>query len=313
MNLTLLYRGPLSSCNYACPYCPFAKHTETDAEHAADAVALERFVRWCEEQTGSHTLSLFFTPWGEALVRQRYQKAIIRLTNLGHVQKVAIQTNLSCRLDWTEACDRNKLGLWATFHPGEVVRETFVRKCQEASDRGVRYSVGVVGMREHQAEIAALRRELPPDIYLWVNAYKRVTGYYSPDDVAFLTAIDPLFPLNNIRHPSEGRACLTGESVFSVDGDGTMRRCHFVKSPIGNLYSPGWEAALRPRPCPNETCGCHIGYIHMPDLGLYPAFGEGLLERRLAVSPGISLPMAQVSASGAYADGSLNPAIQAAA
>ena len=25
MNLSILYRGPLSSCNYACGYCPFAK------------------------------------------------------------------------------------------------------------------------------------------------------------------------------------------------------------------------------------------------------------------------------------------------
>lgn len=294
MNLTILYRGPLSSCNYACPYCPFAKHTETDAEHAADADALERFLNWVEVQNGSHTLSLFFTPWGEALVRRRYQKAIIRLTNLPHVQKVAIQTNLSCRLDWTQECDRDKLGLWATFHPGEVARATFAEKCREATNRGVRYSVGVVGMKEHQDEIAALRQELPHDIYLWVNAYKRVVDYYSDNDVAFLTAIDPLFPLNNVRHPSLGRACLTGETVFSVDGDGTMRRCHFVKAPIGNLYTLDWQTALHPRPCTNETCGCHIGYVHMPDLGLYEAFGDGLLERRRT-----PLPMAHVSARGA--------------
>ena len=29
MNLSILYRGPLSSCNYGCEYCPFAKHRET--------------------------------------------------------------------------------------------------------------------------------------------------------------------------------------------------------------------------------------------------------------------------------------------
>ncbi|MBC8139631.1 MAG: radical SAM protein [Fibrella sp.] len=297
MNLTILYRGPLSSCNYACPYCPFAKHAETDAEHAADADALERFLDWVDVQNGTHTLSIFFTPWGEALVRRRYQKALIRLTNLAHVRKVAIQTNLSCRLDWTLECDRDKLGLWATFHPGEVDHAAFLAKCHEASRCGVRYSVGVVGMKEHQGEVAALRQKLPPEVYLWVNAYKRVADYYSPNDIQFLTAIDPLFPLNNVRHPSEGRACLTGETVFSVDGDGTMRRCHFVKSPIGNLYTPGWEAALRPRSCPNDTCGCHIGYIHMPELGLYPVFGDGLLERRR--TPEMLLPMAQVSASGA--------------
>ena len=25
----ILYRGPLSSCNYGCEYCPFAKHAES--------------------------------------------------------------------------------------------------------------------------------------------------------------------------------------------------------------------------------------------------------------------------------------------
>ena len=280
MNLTILYRGPLSSCNYACPYCPFAKHTETDDQHSADADALNRFVAWIAAQEGKHTLSVFFTPWGEALTRRRYQKAFIALTNLPHVQKVAIQTNLSCRLDWAEECDKGKIGLWATYHPGEVSPEAFLEKCQELTQRGVPYSVGVVGMKEHFDAIVALRRELPPTVYLWVNAYKRLENYYAENESSFLTALDPLFPLNNIRHPSLGRTCRTGETVFSVDGSGVMRRCHFVKIPIGNIFDSDWEAALRPRPCPNETCGCHIGYIHMPDLNLYPLFGDGLLERR---------------------------------
>jgi MoaA/NifB/PqqE/SkfB family radical SAM enzyme len=279
-NLSILYRGPLSSCNYGCDYCPFAKHTETDAEHAADAEALERFAAWVEAQAnGPHRISVFFTPWGEALVRRRYQKVIARLTNLPHVDKVAIQTNLSCRLDWTDDCDKAKLGIWATYHPTQVTRERFLARCQEADRRGVRYSVGVVGMKEHQEEIAGLREQLPDSVYLWVNAYKRVEGYYSNEELDFLTAIDPLFPINNTRHPSQGRSCHTGETVFSVDGDGLMRRCHFVRTPIGNIYASDWETALRPRVCENETCGCHIGYVHLPHLGLDTTFGDGLLER----------------------------------
>jgi sulfatase maturation enzyme AslB (radical SAM superfamily) len=61
MNLSLLYRGPLSSCNYGCEYCPFAKHAETDAEHHQDAPALERFLGWVEAQHEKR-ISVFFTP-----------------------------------------------------------------------------------------------------------------------------------------------------------------------------------------------------------------------------------------------------------
>jgi MoaA/NifB/PqqE/SkfB family radical SAM enzyme len=278
MKVSILYRGPLSSCNYGCAYCPFAKHTATDDEHAADRQALERFVHWVGER-GAECLSVFFTPWGEALIRKRYQQALIRLTGMPHVAKAGIQTNLSCRLEWVEACDKRRLALWTTFHPTEFARARFVARCHELDRRGVRFSVGVVGLKEHAAEIEALRRELPPHVYLWINAYERVPAYYGEDEVQQLTAIDPLLPINNQRHPSLGRCCRCGHSVISVDGDGTIRRCHFIREPIGNLYEPGWEQTLQERPCTNATCGCHIGYVHMDDLGLYDVFGDGVLER----------------------------------
>ena len=278
MKLTILYRGPLASCNYACPYCPFAKHQETDEEHVRDANALSSFVQWVEAQRDIE-LSIFFTPWGEALIRRRYQQALITLTNLPHVTKVAIQTNGSCRFDWAAHCDKSKLGLWVTYHPGETSREQFLKRCTQMQQQGIRFSVGVVGLKEHFAEIEALRAALSPDVYLWVNAFKRLEGYYAPDEADFLAAIDPLFPINNTRHQSLGRACRAGESVISVDGDGTMRRCHFVKEAIGNIYKSDWKNALCSRLCPNQTCGCHIGYVHMDELNLYEVFEGGVLER----------------------------------
>ena len=278
MNLTILYRGPLASCNYGCTYCPFAKHAETAAERAADSASLTRFVNWIANQ--SHIqFSLLFTPWGEALNRTRYQQALIQLTNLPNVAKAAIQTNLSCRLDWVEQCDKTKLALWATYHPTQVARARFLKKCQTLVQRGVRFSVGVVGTKEHLHEIEAMRHALPAQVYLWVNAYKREPNYYTPNELQLLTAIDSLFPLNNQHHTSAGKPCRTGETVISVDGDGTMRRCHFVPTILGNIYDSDFAAALQPRPCNNQTCGCHIGYVHLEELRLGEVFGAGILER----------------------------------
>lgn len=282
MNLSILYRGPLSSCNYACDYCPFAKRSETPAKLAADRTALGRFTDWCATRTGDR-LGVLFTPWGEALVRRWYQDALARLTNLPHVTKAAVQTNLSCKLDWVEACDRSRLALWCTYHPSEVGRDRFVAKCRELIDRGVRFSVGVVGLKEHRDEVVALRRELPEGVYLWVNAYKRQPDYYDPELLDLFTGIDPLFPVNNTRHPSLGESCRAGSSVIAVDGDGTIRRCHFIQRPLGNIYEPGFERNLFDRPCTNDTCGCHIGYVHLDRLGLSGAFGDGVLERVSAV------------------------------
>lgn len=278
MNLTILYRGPLSSCNYDCWYCPFAKRQESAAELAKDRAALERFVAWVENHPGIE-LRILFTPWGEALVRRWYQDALMRLTTKPHVPRVAIQTNLSCPLDWVDACDKQRLALWTTYHPGEVEQSRFLAKCRELDRRGVRYSVGVVGLKEHADAIEAMRRELPTHVYLWINAYKDRADYYAADDVERFTHIDPLFPINNVRHASLGKPCRAGESVISVDGDGVMRRCHFIKEPIGSLYDADFASVLLARNCTNATCGCHIGYVHLEELGLDRVYGDGILER----------------------------------
>jgi MoaA/NifB/PqqE/SkfB family radical SAM enzyme len=278
MNLSILYRGPLSSCNYGCDYCPFAKHRETRAEHEADRRALERFVEWVSQRPQGQ-ISVFFTPWGEALIRRRYQQAFGTLSHQPHVRKVVIQTNLSCSLAWVEACDKQRIALWTTYHPSETTREKFLAKCRELDQRDVRYSVGMVGLREYADEIEAMRTALPAHIYLWINAYKRVPEYYPSTMLDRFAAIDPLFPINNMRHPSEGRPCHAGETVISVYGDGTAQRCHFIKQPIGNIYETGFEQALKPRNCTNSTCDCHIGYVHLEPLRMDEVFGNGILER----------------------------------
>jgi len=278
MKLSILYRGPLSSCNYGCGYCPFAKHHESSAELRQDEKALERFVTWVSDRARDE-ISILFTPWGEALIRRWYQRAFIDLSQLSQVAKIVIQTNLSCRLDFLDQCDLARIAFWTTYHPSEVSRERFLKQCAELSRRGIRYSVGVVGVKEHRAEIEALRRELAPDVYLWINAYKDEPAYYDPEIVQRFTEIDPLFPINQGDHASLGKSCRTGQSVISVDGDGTIRRCHFIREPIGNIYEDGFETALMERRCTNATCGCHIGYVHLDYLNLSSVFGRGILER----------------------------------
>lgn len=278
MKLSILYRGPLSSCNYGCEYCPFAKKTETKTEHDLDEFKLNKFV----QRVGGLedlSISVFFTPWGEALIHPRYQRAIASLSHMEHVEQIAIQTNLSCRLEWLSECRIDRVGIWATYHPGETDRVSFLKQCSTLDRFQARYSVGIVGMKEHIPEIVQMRTQLPPPIYLWVNAYKREQNYYTADEVALLQSIDHLFDFNNQYHASLGRDCRAGSSVVSVDGDGNVRRCHFICDVVTNLYSDNFLDALKPSPCTNQTCGCFIGYVHMKDLGLYEVFGEGVLAR----------------------------------
>jgi len=277
MKWSILYRGPLSSCNYGCDYCPFAKTRNTREELLDDARRLERFVAWTRGR--AERIGVLFTPWGEALIHRSYQQAITELSRAENVWRVAIQTNLSGRLDWLHDCDLSRVALWTTWHPTQVKLDRFVSQCRELDSLGVRYSVGVVGKRETFPEIEALRSAIKPSVYLWVNAWKREAQYYSEGDIARIERVDPLFRMNTFRHPSIGRVCRAGHTAFTVDGDGCIRRCHFIKEALGNIYEIGFERALEPRACSAETCGCHIGYVHLEPLDLYATFGDGLLER----------------------------------
>jgi hypothetical protein len=301
----ILYRGPLASCNYDCPYCPFAKRRDPPDLLRADRAALERFVGWVaahDPPDDGEPVEVLFTPWGEGLTRSWYRLALVRLSHLPHVGRAAIQTNLAGRLDWVTDADPDTLALWCTFHPGQVGLERFLRQSATLHRHGIRHSVGVVGLPEHLAAAAALRSALPGDVYLWVNAADGHT--YSPAEEAAWTAIDPLFAYSVRPHRSLGRACRTGDEVISVVGDGTVRRCHFVPEPLGNLYDGTWRRTTRP--CPKAECDCHIGYVHLRALPLYDVFAGGVLERVPHELPLWSVPPAAIrraTASGRSARG----------
>lgn len=277
-HLSLLYRGRLASCNYECAYCPFAKTYDSREALRRDADDLRRFVAWATAQ--ARPLSVLFTPWGEGLVRRHYRDAMVALSRLPHVRRVAIQTNLCVGLRWLDAADLDRLALWCTWHPTQVTRSAFLGRCAQLHRRGVRFSVGIVAMREHLDEIPALRAQLPADVPLWINAYdQRPPDYYSAAEVAALQRIDPHFHLNLDPVPSHGAPCRTGEDVISVDGDGNVKRCHFVATPLGNLYDGSFVAQLLARACPNARCDCWIGYAHREDLPIRDDYAGGVLER----------------------------------
>ncbi len=277
-HLTVLYRGKLSSCNYACDYCPFAKTYDSRAALDEDAADLLRFVDWVGEQP--HAVSVLFTPWGEGLVRKHYREAMVRLSRLEHLRRVAIQTNLCVGLRWLDLADHRKLALWCTFHPSQVSRSAFVRRCMQLSRRGIRYSVGMVALQAHMDEIDMLRAEVPVEVPMWINAYdQRTADYYSEQQVERLQVLDPHFRYNLDPGDSKGAPCRTGEDVITVDGEGNVTRCHFVAEPLGNLYDQSYLAKLQPRACPNRCCDCFIGYVHRKDLPFQRDYAEGLLER----------------------------------
>lgn len=272
LNLSILYRGILSGCNYDCGYCPFAKRVDDKATLRKDAQDLQRFVAWAETRT-KDKLRILFTPWGEALIRKAYQTALCTLSHLPQVDVVSIQTNLSGSLTWLDKLNPQSASLWCTYHPDQVSLEKFLAQCQILDREKISYSVGCVGKHDLMEDIETLRQSLPDEIYLWVNAFKDDgDDYYHKSHVEMLERIDPLFRNNLQNYESLGKPCRAGHDSISVDGNGDMRRCHFISDIIGNIYEPAFETALKPMPCTRRICDCHIGYVNLPHLDFDQAY-----------------------------------------
>lgn len=293
--LGLLYRGSLDGCNYACGYCPFAKGSYTPDMLARDRQEVERFVSWVEAHA-DRDYEILFTPWGEAMFLEHYQRGLVRLSRMRHVSVVGIQTNGSGNLSWVREADRSTLSLWISFHPSEVDRDGFVARCHELRRLGVAFSVGVVGHGGNAAVAEELARSLPGGTYLWVNPYcaEPIEGVDpglplpSEADHARFARIDPHYAAHREPHASLGLSCGAGRTSLSVDGAGELRRCHFVAESLGNLYRDGVPAQEDPS-CPRPHCDCYIGYVHLDDVrrALRPEFGRGLLVRNTALDGGV--------------------------
>ncbi len=280
MKLDITYRGPLESCNYDCHYCPFAKKEDSPATRAKDKASLERFYNWLHSRQEKDQFRVLFTPWGEALTRSWYRETLQKLSFVEHIEKVVIQTNLSTATEWLKQVNKEKLALWVTFHPDEVTLERFIDKTQQLDEIGICYSVGIVGTKENVPFAKRLREQLNPDTYLWVNAYKDQPDYYQQHDRNFFKQIDPYFELNLTDYPSRGKACRAAVRAVSMDGEGNIQPCHFVKQPLGNVYQQELHQLLQSQYlCPNHHCGCYVGYIHLEKLNMERVYGAGMLER----------------------------------
>src|SRR5262249_23645350 len=149
--------------------------------------------------------------------------------------------------------------------PGEV--EALHAKWRLLRERGVPFSVGAVGVREALPLLPELRRRLDPGVYMWVNAYQRGPGYYTPQELSAIRAVGPLSDLNNQNFPSLGRPCAAGQRAVYLDDEGDLRRCFFVGTVLGNLFRDGWRSLDEPRPCPRDGCHCYVGHMHIVELG----------------------------------------------
>ncbi|MCC8153019.1 MAG: STM4011 family radical SAM protein [Tannerellaceae bacterium] len=182
---SIWYRGKLDSCNYTCSYCPFGRKNNQHSVQE-DQRLFQQFCDTMAKQT--RPLCLMLIPYGEALIHSYYREGLIHLAGLSHVSGIGCQTNLSFSVSsFLQTMEQqqvtpSKIKLWATFHPEMTTIETFTRKVIQLKQAGIELSTGIVGNPEQLPLITRLRKTLPPDIYLFINAMEGLKRKLTADE-----------------------------------------------------------------------------------------------------------------------------------
>ena len=236
-------------------------------------------------------------PYGEALVHRYYHEAIARLIKTEAIEKAGCQTNLSFSVrDFLACLDseannnnfRSKLRLWCSFHPSQTSLDSFLGKCMELYANGIRFSAGAVGIPKHIKLIEELRRQLPDNIYLWINAMEGSHKKYTQSEIDSFLAIDPLFFHELAEYPARSGFCMGGKESIFVEGNGDVFACVISRKKIGNIYSDACDSWLNvPQICRAVNCHCYLAYSNRTDVFNIPGQNEERAFRVQTRSPQI--------------------------
>ncbi|MDE5589653.1 MAG: STM4011 family radical SAM protein [Acetatifactor sp.] len=281
---TIIYRGNLKSCNYSCFYCPFAKHRALPVEMEKDRQSFERFCDSIEKRTQAFSIgAVFITPYGEASIHRWYWEGLSRLAEIHEIDRVGMQTNLSFSVEKClkvfDPCGgtfsgrgsfREKLCIWATFHPEMTTVDEFVSKCHKLVKNNVMVCAGAVGVPENIQLLRELREKLSPVVYLWINKMDGLKRNYSPDEIEAFSQIDPFFEYE-LKNP-DAAVQMCADRCF-VEADGKIHTCNISRTKDINWYDGSEEEIFEPV-CSRKRCTCYLAYGGRADFALGNIFGE---------------------------------------
>jgi hydroxymethylpyrimidine pyrophosphatase-like HAD family hydrolase/MoaA/NifB/PqqE/SkfB family radical SAM enzyme len=273
----ICFRGFLSSCNYSCSYCSFAKSRLCETELMKDKECLNRFCNFIDSTEFRNEISVFLTPYGEGLIHQYYIDTIVRLALNPKCRVISCQTNLSFNADAfirslkASKVDLSKIKLWASCHPEMVSIDEFVNKVNQLK-ASIDLCTGIVAIPEDLQNVFELRKRLPKDIYMWINAKEREKTKYSHSQVKSLIQADPLFSRELQKYRVQNSCCHAGNDSVFIRANGDVFPCHMNKKRLFNIYTD--SGPVPPFQCNRRFCDCYLAYSHRFNSNLGRYFGD---------------------------------------
>lgn len=253
--------------------------------------------------------AVFVTPYGEASIHRWYWEGLSRLAALPGIHRVGMQTNLSFSIEASlrifdafedngpggssergriEPCPiggghpgqestdraglerkREKLCIWATFHPEMTTVDEFAARCHKLVRNGISVCAGAVGVPENMRLVRNLRETLSSSVYLWVNKMDGLKRRYTQEEIASFTEVDPFFGYELDNPPADASMCT--DRCF-VEADGRIHTCNISRAKAVNWYDGSEEAIFEPM-CSRKRCSCYLAYGGRTDFALRDVFG----------------------------------------
>lgn len=148
--------------------------------------------------------------------------------------------------------------------------DDFVAKVY-ALEKYISISVGVVGNPNDIEEIIELRKKIPKNVYMWINAMEGLGREYTIEEIGFFVKIDPMFTSEITRQADYNCNCCR-EHIF-VNFNGNIQSCNRKKELIGNIYKSDFIK--------NSECNgnCYLSYSHTNNFRKNNLIGENNLFR----------------------------------
>ena len=118
--------------------------------------------------------------------------------------------------------------------------------------------MGIVALAS-SSKIAAVRAAMRRDEYSWINeAEPTAEEVITRRTSSTLCIHRPALPDERRATAELRRGMPARQSSISVDGDGNVKPCHFLKLDLGNLYD-GTLSSAACRTLAERACNCFIG------------------------------------------------------
>lgn len=270
----IYYRGRLDFCNYSCYYCPFSKNKYDKNTIKEDKVYLDRFYDFIIENPNIE--NILFIPYGEILIHDYYIEYISKISRLGNIQNIGIQTNNSfstnrlLEIFESEKGNIEKLNLWCSYHPYEVEEDIFIDKILELRKNKIKFSVGTVGNPKMKDKLYNFRKKIPDDIYLWINEMDGRKKEYEKDDIDYFKFIDPYFQLELNKPMANITKCYGGKTRLFINYKLIMQPCNISRTVVKDNIS-----------CKSKKCDCYLAYSNRDDIKILKRYKNRGLFRNL--------------------------------